>query len=283
LADWIPLASRYGFDKKKIARFHKEGRGTGHGDEYLPWLKVSDVASRGRSHRLLGATTGRVHHLLSDLERNALLIYDFREDVVDLREQFPLDRDETQIIAEQAGIRHPVDTKSRVALVQTTDIVVDLSGPAGRSTLARAIKPASELGKKRAVEKLEIERRYWTARGVCWGLITERDMPKVLIRNLEMLQAAQNLEDLTQPYDGYFQDRAALIAAELESWAHVTLQEFCRAMDLRFGLETGGALLLVRHLLACKTWKTDMLQPITDTMPLSRIWRNSSAVEVVQA
>ncbi len=116
------MASRYGFDEKRIARFQKEGRGTGRCGDYLPWLKVNDVASRGRSHRLLSATTGRIHHLLSDLERNALLIFDFWDDVVDLRGQFPLDRDETQAIADQGGIAHPVDSKSRVALVQTTDI-----------------------------------------------------------------------------------------------------------------------------------------------------------------
>lgn len=241
------------------------------------------MASRGRSHRLWGETTGQIHHLLSDLERNALLIYDFRDDVVDLREQFPLDRDETQSIAEQAGITHPVDSKSRVALAQTTDLLVDVSGPAGRSTLARAIKPAVELCKKRTVEKLEIERRYWVARGIDWGIITERNMPEVLIRNLEMLQSVQTIDDLTQPCDGYYKQRALLISAELESWGHLTLREFCRAMDSRFGMDAGGTLLLVRHLLATKVWETDMMQPISDTMPLSRIWRKTGTAEEARA
>ena len=65
------MASRYGFDEAKIARFRKEGRGEGFGADYKPWLTARDVPSRGRSHRVLGVTTGRVHHLLSDIERRA--------------------------------------------------------------------------------------------------------------------------------------------------------------------------------------------------------------------
>lgn len=42
--------------------------------------------------------------------------YDFRDDVRDIREQFPLDLDQTRGIAEAAGIYHPVDGKSRPIL-----------------------------------------------------------------------------------------------------------------------------------------------------------------------
>jgi hypothetical protein len=59
---------RYGFDEEKIERFEKEGRGRGRGADYLPWLTIRDVPSRGRSHRLQGIKTGRVHHLHSDIE-----------------------------------------------------------------------------------------------------------------------------------------------------------------------------------------------------------------------
>ncbi len=45
-------------------------------------------------------TTGRVHHLLSDIEFRSFLLFDWAEDVVDIREQFPLDRVATQRIAE---------------------------------------------------------------------------------------------------------------------------------------------------------------------------------------
>ena len=58
------MSSRYGFDEAKIARFRKEGRGDGSGADYTPWLTVRDVPSRGRSHRIAGVVTGRVHQAL---------------------------------------------------------------------------------------------------------------------------------------------------------------------------------------------------------------------------
>lgn len=59
---------RYGIDEDRIARLQKEGRGQGRGADYHPWLTIQDVPSQGRSHRLKGIKTGRVHHLLSDIE-----------------------------------------------------------------------------------------------------------------------------------------------------------------------------------------------------------------------
>lgn len=84
---------RYSFDEARIARFRKEGRGQGQGADYKPWLTVRDVPSRGRSHRSLGMTTGRAHHFLSDIELRSFLLFDWVQDVVDIREQFPLDSD----------------------------------------------------------------------------------------------------------------------------------------------------------------------------------------------
>ncbi len=210
----------------------------------------------------------RVHHLLSDIKRGAFLIYDFCDDVYDIREQFSLDVEKSCSIAEQAGIRHPVDSKTRVALVQTTDLLIDLERDGRLITVARAIKPSSELGKPRAIEKLEIERRYWAARGVNWKIVTEKDSPPNLLHNLKFLQDYASLEELEQPYDGFHQEKAALIATELERNPSLNLREFCLEMDERLGLETGGSLLLVRHLLAVKTWRTDMTRPITDETPL---------------
>nr|WP_231495230.1 hypothetical protein [Oceanobacillus picturae] len=34
----------------KIDKWIKEGRGTGSGTDYQPWLKIQDVSSLGRCH-----------------------------------------------------------------------------------------------------------------------------------------------------------------------------------------------------------------------------------------
>jgi hypothetical protein len=40
---------RYQFDEAKVRRYRKKGRGAGSGVAYVPWLKINDVASQGRS------------------------------------------------------------------------------------------------------------------------------------------------------------------------------------------------------------------------------------------
>lgn len=57
-----------GMNEAKIARLYKAGRGQGRGADYLPWLTIYDLASLGRSHRVFGLKTGRIHHFLSDGE-----------------------------------------------------------------------------------------------------------------------------------------------------------------------------------------------------------------------
>jgi hypothetical protein len=62
------------------------------------------VPSLGQSHRLRGMTTGRIHHLLSDIECSLFYLLDWNDAVVDIREQFPLDRSATRRIAKEIGV-----------------------------------------------------------------------------------------------------------------------------------------------------------------------------------
>ncbi|PYS46386.1 MAG: hypothetical protein DMF68_19400, partial [Acidobacteria bacterium] len=102
----------------------KEGRGQGTGLDYKPWIRVQDLpATQGQRNRDFGMTVGRQYELLSKLERDYFLTVDFplsspnkpekdkRKN--DIREQFPLlPIDLTIAIAEQCGIKHPVDPKT---------------------------------------------------------------------------------------------------------------------------------------------------------------------------
>ena len=130
---------RYSFDETKLKRFAKEGRGTGHGSDYRPWLQVQDVPSHGRSTRIHSYKTGRQHHLLSDLETGLFLILDWADHVVDIREQFPLDRDVTRMLAAKMGVVHPRDVQTKSDIVMTTDLLVDVRLDGGVSLIALSV------------------------------------------------------------------------------------------------------------------------------------------------
>jgi hypothetical protein len=136
---------RYSFDEDTHARFLKEGRGQGTGGDYKPWLTIQDVPSLGRTGRPTGWKTGRLHQLLSDGESSVFYLLDWDDQVLDIREQFPLDRNKTQQIASEMGVPHPVDVKTKVDIVMTTDFLVDIHTSQGRKILALAVKMSADL------------------------------------------------------------------------------------------------------------------------------------------
>src|SRR5690606_8604093 len=106
-----------------VQKYIKEGRGAGDGASYRPWLTVYDLPSRGRSHRVFGIKTGRVHHLLSDGEWKSFLRFEFDDSVLDIREQFPLDRRQTMRVARDLGYAHPITTDG-TPYVMTIDFLL---------------------------------------------------------------------------------------------------------------------------------------------------------------
>lgn len=148
--------------------------------------------------------TGRRHHLLSDIEWRLFLLFDWADDVEDIREQFPLDRDATKRIANEMGVRHPTDTSTKTPVVMSTDLVVDVLRNGRLVTLARAIKPSAELAKPRILEKLEIERRYWVEGGIDWRVLTEKEIPIAMTTAIFWGHGYGYLDNLSQPHLGYY-------------------------------------------------------------------------------
>ena len=249
---------RYGFDEGKIQRFLKEGRGQGTGADYQPWLTIQDVSSKGLSSRILGRKTGRDHHLLSKGESGLFLLLDWSDSVTDIREQYPLDRDETRRIASEMGVRHPIDSKSQADLVMTTDLLFDVQSNNGHALFARSVKLAVDLDDTRTIEKQEIERRYWKIRGVDWGLVTDKELPGQRIKSLQWLHEFCSLQDMTEPHLGYWDARCTRFLACLPQAEGMSVNQFFRLLEGTQGFAVGEALTILRHLAANKRITIDL-------------------------
>jgi hypothetical protein len=253
---------RYAMDEEKIARFLKEGRGQGGGADYKPFLTIHDVPSNGLSSRIPGRKTGRLHHTLSKIERALILIYDWDDDVSDLREQFPLDREVTRQIAASMGVKHPQDPKTGVDIVMTTDVVVSYGKDAAKRLLPRAAKTTKELNDSaRVVEKLEIESRYWEIQGAPWALITEREIPAVRVGNLEWLAEMRSLEHLVTPHPDYWRDRCQQFIHALTRTQGASMQWLCEQLQNEYGFDVGEPLTALRHLASNKRVVYDLDRP----------------------
>ena len=73
----------------QIAKKAARGIGRGHGENYVPYLRIGDFGSKGRMHRIL-SLDGRIHHFFSDLERDFYYMLLWKDNIKEIREQFPL-------------------------------------------------------------------------------------------------------------------------------------------------------------------------------------------------
>lgn len=168
----------------------KQGFGLGRGQDYMPWLRVQDVPSKGTAAIVQGIKTRRSHHLLSQLEKQFFMLAEFSASVIDIREQFPLfPLDLLGRTAEALGIRYPTIPITQAPNVQTTDFLLELTGSGGResSFLAVSVKPAKELQKERVLEKLELERVWWSMLGVDYRIFVGSEATKQQAMDIEWL------------------------------------------------------------------------------------------------
>ena len=250
----------------EVDKWIKEGRGTGSGAEYRPWLKVQDVSSLGRSTRLKGIKTGRQHEFLSDLERNYFYISEFSDGILDIREQFPLlPQEETIIIADELGIKHPADPKTGDPIVMTTDFLLTVDRGKGVFDIARTIKMKEELLKERVLEKFEIEREFWKRRDIDWGIVTEEEIPKSMARNISYIHDYYDIGD----YDVFqeislehIDDLSLTLMQRLLNNKH-SIRSITNEFDTDTHLPFGSGVTLLYHLLAQKIILIDMLKPLS--------------------
>lgn len=245
--------------EEKIGRYLKEGRGQGELSEYIPWLNVQDFSSNGNVTRINGWKTTRRHEFFSNLERSYFFLLDWSDDVIDIREQFPIDRELTYKIAEEKGISHPIDNSSNTIIPMTTDFLITLIKNKSRVYLARTIKPSKDLEEPRIIEKFEIEREYWEKKGIDWGIITEKELPMWLVKNIQWV------------HKFYFLDSKEdeLLALEFlkmlntaKNRLNTKIIQLCNKFDEEYNLEIGTALTYVKHLIARKMIVFNMMEKL---------------------
>lgn len=238
-----------------------DGWGQGRGAEYKPGLRIQDVPSRGLSTRILGWKTNREHHLLSKLELLFFYLLEWSLIVCDIREQYPLDLNETLDIAKRLGIRHPTNPHTRQPVVMTTDFLIAVRKSVGIEERARTIKYAKELSSLRVIEKFEIERLYWERRDINWGIVTEREINIATATNIKWVHPYKDVQALMPITLGTVVDVEYLLAPKVVI-ANAPLRDLASKSDEDLGLIAGSSLAVIRYLIATRTWLINMDQPI---------------------
>ncbi|MCV9951198.1 TnsA endonuclease N-terminal domain-containing protein [Paenibacillus sp. BT-177] len=160
---------------------------------------------------------------------------EWSEQVIDIREQFPLlPLDKTLYIAQKLGIKHPTDPKNKLPIIMTTDMLLTVILEESIKFIAHSIKPSNKLT-KRVVEKLQIEKESFKDQKIEWALITERQINYNLVRNVEWLHNAKNNDKLLNHHINSLEDNLYCAIQQSEK----PLAKVTREQDELFGLPSG--------------------------------------------
>lgn len=247
----------------------KDGRGQGLGESYIPYIQANDnkVASEGWLTRTPGWHSNRIHHTLSKYEYHYFLVQEWADQIIDIREQYPLPYEDTQRIAKKLNIRHPHLDGYDVVL--TSDFMLTaIDDKDSLVNQARTVKPIHKLT-KRTLELFEIERQYYKEIGIQWKVILDVGRPINLIKNIDWLHDAKRAD--TRP--GMDSEVVNMIAEPIfenlkRNNTKLSISKSCLICDDRIGLEPGTSMFMVKHMLANKGWLTDMTVLIRESAPL---------------
>lgn len=256
--------SRIIWNERKIEERQKAGYGEGALAAYKPWLGVTDLSSKGRSRRIWSNKTGRFHHVFSDVEHNIFIALEWSRSVVDIREQYPLDRDLTQTIAQQICVRHPHYPGTGVPAVMTVDFLVTIASADGDSYMALNAKRDEEAEDETSLNKLEIQRRYFEQIEVPHHLIYHSQLPTSKIKNIQWIRDAQLKPDEIEPQAGFYSGLMRRMGDELTAQpkeAVLSLAAYCRSFDERYGFELGTGLRVAKMLMHERALNVDLASP----------------------
>jgi hypothetical protein len=249
----------------------KEGKGQGEGKNYEPYLTIHDVASQGRSHRIKGWKTGRVHHLFSDGELYCFYFFEWLLRIIDILEQFPLDFELTQEIAEHYQLRHPVDPITRKPKVMTQDFRLKLTASYGYEYEMISFKYRSHLDGEdyeRLLHEHEIQRLYCKLKGWKWAILTDEQLPMTLIKNVQEIHGTRlsiarfGLSlDILDRIDMWLQPKVAQ--------RNVPLAVLASECDQALNFTKPLSLRAVKYFIATRRWLIDMNAPFETGLPLN--------------
>lgn len=157
----------------------KQKMGTGEGAHYIPYISTSEFNSQGTTSVIKDWKTGRGIHCLSQGEALWYYVLRWDDNNIDIREQFPLENEISQMIAKENGIKHPHSESH----VMTTDFLVTKSDG---GLHAYSVKPDRKLS-ERALQILCIEKIYWNIRGYGFDLLFKSDVNMVLAANIRLV------------------------------------------------------------------------------------------------
>ena len=284
----IPKPRSRSMTYAKLYRSIRAGFGTGHGIEYVPWLRLRRKNSSPESNQVVARLPilNRVAHFFSRGEYHTALLLLWLG-VADLREQYPIwpiahphpligatGADGWSLgfsrgllsIAQEAGINHGYEIGRRLLYIATLDLLVTVKI---RNAITLAIfssKPIDDPDAEvrwRTLERLELERRYAKEISASYHVSSSSLVPILLAGQLEWwldcasLALTPSLIQFAEPF-----------AAQVMCRSNDSIVEAVSAAAKRLKIDLDNAWLLFRHCAWTQTIDIDPSQKILTSYPI---------------
>lgn len=158
-------------------------------NKYKSAIKVSDFSSKGTVSRVFSKKTGRIHHLLSVLEASVFTLLDFNKNVIDINEHYEL-YDVRELIDDLDIDFSSFKDKNKNDYKISTTFLITLKN---NEKVAISCKNYSELYKNNVQLYLEIQRRYWKRKNIEWGIVTNKDINEIKLKNIKWLNLSKDI------------------------------------------------------------------------------------------
>jgi len=260
------------FTEKKLEQMWAEGRGSGMGAAYAPFLQVGDFPSSGRVRRVWSPKLGRSVHLFSDVEWSCFLVLEWSREVVDIREQYPLPLELTMEVARQASIRYPRYRGTSVDMVITVDFLVTMRRGGKETHHIFDAKRSEDVEDETTMARLEIARRAVAALEIPHHPVAHTKIPSQQVKNIEWIRDAWLKDGEEEPQPGFWNAITVRMATDLASHSvnrAMSLSDYCSSFDERFGVVPGSGLRAARLLMLQRALQPDLSLPALNSRPLN--------------
>lgn len=153
---------------------------------YEPMWRVEDVNSSGVKAKIKHFKDfNRAVHVLSQNELLMFMLIAWDKSIVQSYEQYALPLNETLVIAERLGVKHPVYPQNKkVPVQQTLDFYCYKEG---LERIGYAVKQENETFKIRSVEKLAIQEAWCAINNCQYELVSSKELKRNSVMNLERI------------------------------------------------------------------------------------------------
>lgn len=188
----------------------------------------------------------------------------------DIKEQFPLDRDLTQEVAQRLGVTHPCYPGTHIPVVMTVDVLATVMRQGVAVFEAYNAKSDSDLEDGRELEKLEIQRTAFSLMDTAHHIVFDTTLPKQKVDTLTWLESASVKEGEVEPSPGYFEEMAKRFRLHASAAPRTSrLGSVCEAFDKVHCTEPGTGIRAARILMYRKEIGIDLNTPHPTQAPMS--------------